>query len=162
MDSQPSKISPADDGPSTLQGWTDGLHGWTTDGLSSLHGWTATNGLAALDDGPSTAPTDGLSALLSLHGATTAATNGLFTLDKEPSHTCTTFDISVLNLSGLSDVFDDLASALGSNTAIDTPTEKPKHRGSSLSDQLQDEPGLFDTLKDLGFEETPTGNYKNC
>ena len=155
MDFQPSKISPADDGPSTLQGWTDGLHGWTTDGLSTLHGWTATNGLTALDDGPSTAPTDGLSTLLSLHRATTAATNGLFALDKKPSHTCTTFD-----LSGLPDVFDDLASALGGNTAIDIPTEKPKHRGSSLSDQLQDEPGLFDTLKDLGFEETPTG--KNC
>ena len=94
MDFQSSKISSADDGPSTLQGWitsADGLHGWTTDGLSTLHGWTATNGLAALDDGPSTASTDGLSTLLSLHGPTTAATDGLFTLDKEPSHTCTTF-----------------------------------------------------------------------
>ena len=129
---------------------TDGFS--ALDGLSTLHGWT-TDQLSALDDGPSTLDDDGLS---TLHGWTT----GLSTLDDGLSlqglttnghpHTCTTLN---LNLSGLSDIFDDLATALGDNVA------KPR-RGGSLSDQLQDEPGLFDALRDLGFEETTTG--KNC
>ena len=111
---------------------TDGFS--ALDGLSTLHGYI-TDQLSALDDGPSTLD-DGLS----LQGYTT---NG-------HPHTCTTLN---LNLSGLSDIFDDLATALGDNVA------KPR-RGGSLSDQLQDERGLFDALRDLGFKETTTG--KNC
>ena len=214
MDQPSTTSSSSADELSSLLRWinsTDGLQGWTTDGLTTtldgLQGWTATtdgldDGLStaasalddgpstsasALDDGPSTSASaldDGpstsaslddelstasallslqgsiaasalddelttVSALLSLQGSPTASTQ-----DDEPSHSPNT--LPTLNLPGLSDILNNLTAALEDYAAPKTSNNK----GSSLSDQLQEEPGLFETLKELGFQETATG--KSC
>ena len=167
MDQPSTTSSSAADGLSLLLEWinsTDGLQGWTTDGLTTtldgLQGWTATtDGLddgpstSALDDGSSTSALDDelstASALPSLQGSTATSTQ-----DDELSLTHTT--LPTLNLSGLSDILDELAAALEDDAAPKTSFKK----GSGLSDQLKDEPGLLETLKELGFQETATG--KDC
>ena len=65
--------------------------------------------------------------------------------------------VSTLNLLGLSDFFEEELAALDDN-------EFKKKLGGSLSDQLSDEPGLYEALKDLGFEDSTaaaTGKNSN-
>ena len=61
-------------------------------------------------------------------------------------------DKDELNLSGLSDLFREIYSH--------EDNELKDMHGGSLSNQLQDEPGLYEALKDLGFEDQIfTGKY---
>ena len=109
---QPSTGSSTDELDSSLLDELFTTQGWN--GLLDTQGWT--HDLFASQE---TAP-------------------GLITTHALHTHTPQT----ELNLSGLSDIFDEI-SALGDN----------KNFGSSLSDQLRDEPGLLEALKDLGFQE---------